>query len=134
MSFDEGQYGRGEFQRSPAGPRVARMATARPVAPPPGHRSKRHVWSVLLFALLISGVGIRAYRDLSRPETWAYWKESYLGPKMISALLPGVDFDGPGHGRRALAISGEIGAASANATGSTSRPAKPWCCRLQAAI
>lgn len=68
----------------------------------------------MLFILLASGVGIRAYRDLSRPEAWAYWKESYFSPKMTSALIPDVDFDGTGHGRRALAISGEIGAASAN--------------------
>ena len=68
----------------------------------------------MLFILLVSGVGIRAYRELSRPAAWAYWKESYFSPKMSSALIPDVDFDGTGHGRRALAISGEIGAASAN--------------------
>jgi hypothetical protein len=91
------------------------MAAARPAARPLlAIRSKRHLWSAVLFVLLVSGVCIRAYRDLSRPEAWAYWKESYLGPKMTSALIPNVDFDGPGHGRRALAISGEIGAASAN--------------------
>ncbi|SHK97351.1 hypothetical protein SAMN05444159_4671 [Bradyrhizobium lablabi] len=67
-----------------------------------------------MFVLLASGVGIRAYRDLSRPEAWAYWKESYLAPRMTSALIPLADFDGSGHGRRALAISGEIGAATAN--------------------
>jgi hypothetical protein len=72
------------------------------------------LWSAVLFILLVSGVGIRAYRDLSRPEAWAYWKESYFSPKMTSALMPDVDFDGMGHGRRVLAISGEIGTASAN--------------------
>jgi len=72
------------------------------------------LWSVVIFILLISGVAIRAYRDLSRPEAWAYWKESYLAPSMTSALIPSVDFDGSGRGRRALAISGEIGAATAN--------------------
>jgi hypothetical protein len=68
----------------------------------------------VIFILLASGVGIRAYRELSRPEAWAYWKESYLAPSMTSALIPRADFDGSGHGRRALAISGEIGAATAN--------------------
>ena len=72
------------------------------------------MWSAVLFILLVSSVGIRAYRDLSRPEAWAYWKESYFSPKMTSALIPNVDFDGTGHGRRVLAISGEIGTASAN--------------------
>jgi hypothetical protein len=33
---------------------------------------------------------------------------------MSSALIPSADFDGSGHGRRALAVSGEIGVASAN--------------------
>ena len=78
-----------------------------------GNGNKRRFWSAAIFVLLISGVGIRAYRDLSRPEAWAYWKESYLAPTMTSALIPSADFDGSGHGRRALAIRGEIGAATA---------------------
>jgi hypothetical protein len=66
-----------------------------------------------VFVLLLSGVGIRAYRDLSRPEAWDYWKETYLSPSMTSAEISDVDLDGSGRGRRALAISGTIGAASA---------------------
>ena len=116
MSFDDRHNQATCFRSSPTGPRVA--PPPRPVDRPAARpllaiRSKRHLWSAVLFVLLVSGVGIRAYRDLSRPEAWAYWKESYLGPKMTSALT-NVDFDGPRHGRRALAISGEIGAASAN--------------------
>ena len=81
--------------------------------PDPGGRRRRY-YSVVIFILLISGIGIRAYRDLSRPEAWSYWKESYLSPSMTSALIPSADFDGSGHGRRTLAISGTIGAAGAN--------------------
>jgi len=91
----------------PPDQRAARPPAAAPV-------SKRRLWSVVIFILLISGVGIPAYWDLSRPEAWSYWKESYLSPRMTSALIPSADFDGSGHGRRALAIRGTIGAATAN--------------------
>jgi hypothetical protein len=69
---------------------------------------------VTIFVLVLLGVGIRAYRDLSRPEAWDYWKETYLSPSMTSSVIANVDIDGSGHGRRGLAISGTIGAASAN--------------------
>jgi len=77
-------------------------------------KRRRPSWSVVFFVLLISSVGIRAYRDLSRPEAWAYWKESYFSPSMTSSLIGKADLDGSGRGRRALAISGTIGAATAS--------------------
>jgi hypothetical protein len=70
--------------------------------------------SVAIFTLIVLGVGIRAYRDLSRPEAWSYWKELYFSPSLTSALIAKVDVDGPGNGRPALAISGKIGSASAS--------------------
>jgi hypothetical protein len=71
------------------------------------------MWSAAIFILMISGLGIRAYNDLSRPEAWAYWKDQYFVPSMTSSRLKDADF-GPGsRGRPALFISGEIGAASA---------------------
>jgi hypothetical protein len=63
---------------------------------------------------MIFGVGIRAYKDLSRPEAWAYWKELYFSPTMTSSLIANADLDGSGRGRPALAISGTIGAATAS--------------------
>lgn len=74
---------------------------------------RRPIWSILFFVLLITGVGILAYRDLSRPETWAYWKESYFSPAMTSLVLAKVDLDGSGRSHAALTIHGTIGAASA---------------------
>jgi hypothetical protein len=68
----------------------------------------------MLFVLLISGIAVRAYRDLSRPEAWAYWKESYLSPSMTSSLITKADLDRTGHGGAVLAISGTVGAATAS--------------------
>jgi hypothetical protein len=77
-------------------------------------KRRRPIWSAAIFLLLISGVGVRAYRDLSRPEAWAYWKESYFSPSMTSSVIARVDLDGSGRDHRALAIRGTIGAATAN--------------------
>jgi hypothetical protein len=63
---------------------------------------------------MISGIGIRAYRDLSRPEAWAYWKDQYFSPSMTSSLIAAADLDGSGRSRHALVISGTIGAATAS--------------------
>jgi hypothetical protein len=75
---------------------------------------RRPIWSVLIFVLLISSVGIRAYKDLSRPEAWAFWKESYFSPSMTSSPIAKADLAGSARGRPALAISGTIGVATAN--------------------
>jgi hypothetical protein len=110
---DEGS----RFRTSPTGPSVAgpRAPTDQPQA------SRRHAignrrrfGSVLIFILLISGFGIRAYRDLSRPEAWAYWKDQYFSPSMTSAPIAKTDLDGSGHARPGLAISGQIGPAAAS--------------------
>ena len=106
------------FQKSPTGPSVAppRISASLPPASPRtvSHLRRRSIWSIAIFVLLISVIGVRAYRDLSRPEAWAYWKESYFAPSMTSSLIAKVDVDGAGHGRPALAVSGTIGAATAS--------------------
>ena len=111
---DEGS----QFRRSPTGPWVAppRQSTSQAAATPRHFTGKRRrpIWSIVFFILLVSGVGIRAYKDLSRPEAWAYWKESYFSPSMTSSLIARADLAGPARGRPALAISGTIGAATAN--------------------
>jgi hypothetical protein len=115
LSVDDRQDGAGRSRSSPTGPWVA--PPRKPVAPAPLPRTagnKRRLLSVVIFVLLISGIGIRAYRDLSRPEAWAYWKELYLSPSMTSRLIASADLDGSGHGRPALSISGTIGAATAS--------------------
>ena len=108
----------GQFENPPTGPWVAppRAAPARPSIAPPRAliRRRQPVWSAIVFALLMLTVGVRAYRDLSRPEAWAYWKESYFSPSMTSSVIASVDLDGVGHHRAALAVHGTIGAASAS--------------------
>ena len=64
--------------------------------------------------LLVSGVLIRAYRDLSRPDAWDYWKDQYVSPSLTSSLITRLDLDGAAGGRRALFVKGEIGPAAAN--------------------
>jgi hypothetical protein len=118
LPADDRQSQAGHFKASPTGPSVAPpRISPRPLSPPPrsviGWR-RGPIWSLVFFVLLVCGVGIRAYRDLSQPEAWAYWKESYFAPSMTSSFISKVDVDSSGHGRATLAIRGMIGAASAS--------------------
>jgi hypothetical protein len=72
------------------------------------------VWSIVIFVLLISGIGIRAYRDLSRPDAWAFWKDQYFSPSLSSQFITKADLGRPVGSRPALAIRGEFGPAAAN--------------------
>ncbi len=117
MPVDEPESRESQFQSSPTGPRIAppRAPADEPATHPdqPSPRlprmagNKWRFWSVTIFVLLISGYGIRVYRDLSRPEAWDYWKDHYFSPSLTSSLI--ADSDG-----RMLAVSGEIGAAGAS--------------------
>ncbi|WP_076867034.1 COG3904 family protein [Bradyrhizobium mercantei] len=129
MSVDDPQDDGTGHRSSPTGPRVAPPRqtpspfAARPSAPPPPPQAKVasppgafrfSLWSIIIFVLLLSSVAIQAYRDLSRPGAWDFWRETYIAASMTSAVISDVDIDGSGHGRRALAISGKIGSASAS--------------------
>jgi hypothetical protein len=67
--------------------------------------------SILFFVLVLALVGGRAYQELSTPQAWAYWKDSYLSPSMTASLvqpaMSGTD------SRLVLAVSGTIGPAAA---------------------
>ncbi|MHC2331397.1 COG3904 family protein [Bradyrhizobium sp. USDA 4454] len=127
MSVDDRQEDGTGHRSSPTGPRVApRRQTpspfaARPSTPPPQGNvaSPRGSFrfsflSIIIFVLLLSSIAIQAYRDLSQPGAWDFWRETYVAASMTSAAIPDVDIDGSGRGRRALAISGKIGSASAS--------------------
>ena len=110
---DDNQHEGSRFQASPTGPRVAPPRGLGSVPPPPqprhAARFRPSFLSVIVFVLLISGVGIRAYRDLSQPEAWAYWKDQYFSPSLTSSVIPKTDLGG----RPALAVRGPIGPAAA---------------------
>jgi hypothetical protein len=117
LSVDDHQDEGDRYRRPPTGPWVTppRKPTEQPAARPTrAAGNKRRFWSVAIFILLMSGIGIRAYRDVSRPEAWAYWKDLYFSPSMTSSLISGADLAGSGRPRPALSISGKIGAATAS--------------------
>jgi len=114
---DDRRDQRDSFQNSPTGPWVAPPRGPASLPPPRPHVSivrRRSIWSVVFFAILVLSVGVRAYRDISRPEAWAYWKESYFSPSMTSSVIANARLDDGAHSRRTLAIHGTIGAASAS--------------------
>jgi hypothetical protein len=123
LSVGDGQDGESRFRRSPTGPSVAppRKLTAQPSpwsqpSPPQRPQATRRKWplgSIVIFLLLVSSVGIQAYRDLSRPDAWDYWKDQYVTPSLTSSVIPELDLDGAAKGRRTLSIKGEIGPAAA---------------------
>jgi hypothetical protein len=118
LSAEDSQDGDSRFRRSPTGPSVVapRIPSGQHAAPPPlaAPRHRRHFWSVALFILLVSGVCIRAYRDLSQPEAWHYWKDQYVSPSLTFRLVDRIDLDGSAQGRRTLAVGGTIGPAAAS--------------------
>jgi hypothetical protein len=116
LSGEDRQGEENPFRRPPTGPSVAPPRTLIGNPPPPARvaRNRRPYWSVAIFVLLIAGVGIRAFRDLSRPEAWDYWKDQYVSPGLTSSVIAKLDLDGAAGGRRALFVSGTIGPAAAN--------------------
>ena len=121
MPVDDREQSGSGFQRSPTGPWVRPThapsnptQTPQPEPPPRKLHRRNPILSTLIFSLIILGVGIRAYRDVSRPEAWAYWKDQYLSPSLTSSLVANAEFDGTGRGHRTLAIRGRIGPAAAS--------------------
>lgn len=70
-------------------------------------RSSGTLASVIFAGLLLAGVLIPAYRDLSSPGAWSYWNDLFGSPSMTATAVTMAD------GRKGLAIQGQIGPASA---------------------
>ncbi|MGJ4927262.1 hypothetical protein ACQR1I_18615 [Bradyrhizobium sp. HKCCYLS2038] len=114
------------FRQSPTGPRVIPKPIANgPAAPPPPPRVQavtdglpaafrwRRIASVIFFVTIVLTAGIRAYRDLSRPDAWSFWRDQFISPSLSSTLLTDAAVGGLGEPRAVLAVSGEIGPAAA---------------------
>jgi hypothetical protein len=97
---------------------------ARPWGPPAGTaadaarsafqptRRRISLLSILMFLLVISGVVIQAWQDLSTPGAWELWKDSYFSSSLKATLVePAPSSFGS---RVVLAISGRIGPAGAS--------------------
>ncbi|WP_316201989.1 MULTISPECIES: hypothetical protein [unclassified Bradyrhizobium] len=126
MSAGNDQQDGARFLQSPTGPRVPPRTTANvAAAPPPRQRMQqvtdgypaafrwRRLASVIFFVAIVLGGGIRAYRDLSRPDAWAFWKDQYISPSLSAALVADPALAGLGDRRTVLAVSGPIGPAAA---------------------
>jgi hypothetical protein len=65
-----------------------------------------------MFVLLISGVVIKAFQELSTPGAWDLWKDSYVSSSLKASLVEPAPsgFDS----RAVIAVSGRIGPAAAS--------------------
>jgi len=117
MSFNDRRNDRDNALRpGPWGAR-AEAVQANPEAKPAGRLSQRartNLFKTACFVLIVLGTLIQAFKDLARPEAWAYWKDLYVSPSMASSVLTETDLGALGQRRSALVISGPIGAASAS--------------------
>jgi hypothetical protein len=79
-------------------------------SPPPAPRTARRIplLSILFFVLMLALVGARAYRDLSTPQAWAYWKDQFISPSLSASIVTDSSDQRP-----ALAIHGRFGPAAA---------------------
>lgn len=114
MNDDQTSAERGAAKGPWSVPRIAPPPSSQPAsAPGPTNDAGRNVRrriglsSILFAVLMVALVGGRAYKDLSQPEAWAYWRDYYWSPSLTSAVVR------DGSGRPVLAIKGRIGAAAA---------------------
>ncbi|MCX7320330.1 MAG: hypothetical protein NT113_12855 [Hyphomicrobiales bacterium] len=101
----------GPWSTPPSAP--PRLTTPTPPDPEPLRRWRPSLTTIAFAVLLFGGIGIRAYQDLSTPEAWSYWKDLYVAPSLSAETIDNPDPGLFGGGRKVLAISGKIGAASA---------------------
>jgi hypothetical protein len=100
------------WDRPAPAPVDAAVQHDRPDAPDGPGFLRRNLISVVIFMLLSAGVFIQAWRDLSRPDAFDYWKDLYSTPSMTSSVVNDVEFDG--RRRTALVLRGKIGPAAAS--------------------
>jgi len=82
LSLEDSHARRTASQQPPVGPWGA-PAPEPPDQPPQraghaGGSKGTRFSSIAFFVLMVSLVGAGAYKDLSRPAAWAYWKDLYF--------------------------------------------------------
>jgi hypothetical protein len=92
-------------------PAAGSPADARTSPFEPVGRRKIPLLSILFAVLMLALVGGRAYQELSTPQAWAYWKDSYLSPSMTASVVRGAASGADSS--LVLAVSGRIGPAAA---------------------
>ena len=88
-------------------------AASEAVRPPSAFAGRRKLplLSVLCFVLLVAGVLIQAWQELSTPQAWEFWRDSYASSLTARRIEPASSvFDS----RAVLAVSGKIGPAAAS--------------------
>lgn len=100
----------GDTPVRPWGPPATAAADVAQPSPLAGRR-KIPLLSVLMFVLLVSGVLIQAWRELSTPQAWEFWWDSSSSSLKAQLVEPAPSVLGS---RAALAVSGRIGPAAAS--------------------
>ena len=93
---------------APSPPPQQHPQASPPQAPARRWRGGGTLASVLFAGLLLAGVLIPAYRDISSPGAWSYWKDVFVSSSMTASAVSMPD------GRKALAIEGRIGPGAAS--------------------
>lgn len=100
----------GDMPARPWDPPAGAAADAVRSAFPPARR-RIPLLSILMFVLLISGVVIQAWRELSTPGAWDLWKDAYISSSLKASLVEPAPASL--NSRAVLAVSGRIGPAAA---------------------
>ena len=116
---DRGRSPTGPWVAPPTGPwsappRAPASPPQAPASPPRAPVRRIENGGLWLLVLQMAVVSIFAFKELSQPGAWAYWRDQYVSPSLSAQRIANADFIGASRGRPALAIRGTIGPAAAS--------------------